>query len=39
MDPTVLFDFAHDSAGRMWTVSQTYRRAMQRSTYVVSSHR
>jgi hypothetical protein len=39
MDPTVLFDFAHDTTGRLWTVSQTYRRAMQRTTYVVTSHR
>lgn len=39
MDPAVLFDFVHDSSGRLWTVTQSYARATGRSSYLVSSHR
>ncbi|HEY0882026.1 MAG TPA: hypothetical protein VGD87_10875, partial [Archangium sp.] len=39
MDPTVLYDATPDGSGRLWTVSQWYRRASGVSDFVVSSHR
>lgn len=39
MDPTVLYDAMPDGSGRLWTVSQWYRRATGVSDFVVSSHR